>query len=196
MRERVSPVEVSVILICFLSLAGCLQTETQAVQQKPAGPALEYLGAWGTRGDGPGQLQDPVSIAGDALGNAYIADPGTGFVHKFGSQGKALLSFQEDGLKHPQSIAVDGGGAIYVSDPVRASVFIFVPGGDHYRELRLRTRASAANFLSVAIADDGLIYIFDSDASKVFTYNPRLRLEQTWGLPGSSSAPTKMLRAD
>jgi hypothetical protein len=191
MRGRVSPVEILIIFICILSLVGCLQTETQAVQQKPAGPALEYLGAWGTKGDGPGQLQDPVSIAADALGNAYIVDPGTGFVHKFGSQGKALLSFQEDGLKHPQSIAVDSGGAMYVSDPVRASVFIFVPGGDHYRELRLRTRPSAANFLSVAIADDGLIYIFDSDASKVFTYNSRLRLEQTWGLAGSSPHPQK-----
>src|ERR1700732_5306169 len=191
MRKRISPVGIILIFICFLSLAGCLQTETQAVQQKPAGPALEYLGAWGTKGDGPGQLQDPVSIAADALGNAYIADPGTGFVHKYGSQCKALLSFQQDVLKHPQSIAVDSGGAIYVSDPVRASVFIFVPGGDHYRELRLRKRARAANFLSVAIADDGLIYIFDSDASKVFIYNPRLRLEQNWGLPESSPHPHK-----
>jgi len=179
------------ILPCFLSIAGCLQTETQAVQQKPPAPALEYLGAWGTKGDGPGELQDPVSIAADSLGNAYIADPGTGFIHKFASQGKALLSFQQDGLKHPQSIAVDSGGAIYVSDPARGSIFIFPPGGDHSRELRLRTRTNLANFLSIVVADDGLIYIFDSDAAKVFTYNPRLRLEQTWGLPVSSSRAQK-----
>jgi DNA-binding beta-propeller fold protein YncE len=187
MRDRYPFVGVSLILFCFLSIAGGLQTETQAVQLRPPAAALEYIGAWGTKGDGPGELQDPVSIAADNLGNAYIADPGTGFIHKFASYGKALLSFQEDGLKHPQSIAVDGGGAIYVTDPARASVFIFLPGGDHYRELRLRSRPSTANFLSVAVADDGLIYIFDSDAAKVLAYNSRFRLEQTWEMPTSGS---------
>ncbi|MGD0543620.1 MAG: NHL repeat-containing protein [Candidatus Acidiferrales bacterium] len=187
MRDRYPFVGVSLILFCFLSIAGGLQTETQAVQLRPPAAALEYIGAWGTKGDGPGELQDPVSIAADNLGNAYIADPGTGFIHKFASYGKALLSFQEDGLKHPQSIAVDGGGAIYVTDPARASVFIFLPGGDHYRELRLRSRPSTGNFLSVAVADDGLIYIFDSDAAKVLAYNSRFRLEQTWEMPTSGS---------
>jgi DNA-binding beta-propeller fold protein YncE len=187
MRDRYPFVGVSLILFCFLSIAGGSQTETQAVQLRPPAAALEYIGAWGTKGDGPGELQDPVSIAADNLGNAYIADPGTGFIHKFASYGKALLSFQEDGLKHPQSIAVDGGGAIYVTDPARASVFIFLPGGDHYRELRLRSRPSTANFLSVAVADDGLIYIFDSDAARVLAYNSRFRLEQTWEMPTSGS---------
>ena len=192
MRDCDSCLGISLILFCFLSIAGCLQTETQAVQQKPPAAALEYVGAWGTKGEGPGELQDPVSIAADNLGNAYIADPGTGFIHKFASHGKALLSFQEDGLKHPQSIAVDSGGAIYVTDQARCSVFIFPPGGDHYRELRLRTRPSAANFLSVVVADDGLIYVFDSDAAKVFAYNSRFRLEQTWVLPANGSRPAKI----
>ena len=169
----------SVVLVTLvLSLAGYRQGETQ----KPVGLALEYIGAWGSRGEGPGELQDPVSIAADALGNIFIADPGTGFIHKFAPQGKALLSFQEDGLKHPQSIAVDGGGAIYVTDPARGSIFIFLPSGDHHRELRLRTRPSASNFLSVAVTEDGLIHVLDSDASKVFTFNSRLRLERTWAL--------------
>src|ERR1700693_1930619 len=129
MRDGDSCLGVSFILFCFLWIAGCLQTETQPVQQKPPAAALEYVGAWGTKGQGPGELQDPVSITADNLGNAYIADPGTGFIHKFASHGKALLSFQEDGLKHPQSIAVDSGGAIYVTDQARCSGFIFPPGG-------------------------------------------------------------------
>ena len=49
------------------------------------------MGAWGSKGDGPGELQDPVSIAVDALGNVYIADPGTGFVHKFGHKVRHCL---------------------------------------------------------------------------------------------------------
>jgi hypothetical protein len=176
-----------VIFVCLLLISGSWQAGTRAMQQRPLGLALEYIGEWGSKGDGPGQLQDPASIAADTLGNVFIADPGTGFIHKFAPRGKALLSFQQDGLKHPQSIAVDNGGAIYVTDPARDSVFIFFPGGEEnrYRELRLRTHASANNSLSVAVAADGLIHVFDADASKCFTFNARLRLEQTWAPPGS-----------
>ena len=193
MLNRISFLGALLIFICILSTAGPGQTETHALQQKPVGLALEYIGEWGSQGDGPGQLQDPASIAADTLGNVFIADPATGFIHKFAPRGKALLSFQQDGLKHPQSIAVDNGGAIYVTDPARGSVFIFFPGGEgnRYRELRLKTRASASNSLSVAVAADGLIHVFDADASKCFTFNARLRLEQTWIPPGSDPRATK-----
>lgn len=193
MRNRILCLSALAVYVCFFVLTGTWQTEALAVQQRPIGLALEYVGEWGSAGDGPGQLRDPASIAADTLGNVFIADPGTGFIHKFASRGKALLSFQQDGLKHPQSIAVDRGGAIYVTDPARGSVFIFYPGGEgnRYRELRLRTRASASNFLSVAVADDGLIHIFDSDASKCFSFNPRLRLEQTWAPPGGNPRAKK-----
>lgn len=193
MRNRISSFGALLISICILSVAGPWQSETRAVQQKSAGLALEYIGEWGSEGDGPGQLQDPASIASDTLGNVFIADPGTGFIHKFAARGKALLSFQQDGLKHPQSIAVDRGGAIYVTDPARGSVFIFFPGGEgnRYRELRLRTHAEASNFLSVTVADDGSIHVFDADASKCFTFNAGLRLQQTWAPPGSNLRAAK-----
>jgi len=194
MRNRTSCFGVLAIFICAILITGPWQSKTQAVQQRPVGLALEYMGEWGTQGDGPGQLQDPASIAADTLGNVFIADPGTGFIHKFAPRGKALLSFQEVGLKHPQSIAVDNGGVIYVTDPARGSVFIFFPGGegDRYRELRLRTHASASNYLSVAVTNDEIIHVFDADASKCFTFNARLRLEQTWAPPGSDPRAKKV----
>jgi hypothetical protein len=194
MRNRTSSFGILAVSICAFLIAGSWHTETQALQQRPLGLALEYIGEWGSKGDGPGQLQDPASIAADTLGNVFIADPGTGFIHKFAPRGKALLSFQEDGLKHPQSIAVDNGGVIYVTDPARGSVFLFFPGGEgnRYRELRLRTHASPSNSLSVAVAADGLIYIFDADASKCFTFDARLRLEQTWAPPGGDPRAKKI----
>jgi hypothetical protein len=75
---------------------------------------------------------------------------------------------------------VDRGGALYVTDPVRNSVFIFMPSGDAYRELRLRTRPLAGNPLSAAVGDDGVIHVLDPHAGKVFSYTPRMRLVQTW----------------
>lgn len=137
-------------------------------------------------------MQDPASIATDKIGNVYIVDAGSRFVHKFGPSGKPLLSFQEDSLRHPQSIAVDLGGAIYVTDPVRKSVFVCLPSGerDRYHELHLRTHSGKENVLGVGVADDGLIYVLDSNAGKISAFNARFRLALSWQ-PREEAADSK-----
>lgn len=187
MRTRLHVVSLVLTLTTFMLTCGCTLLTTQAQSQPSAAPPLEYLGAWGTKGEQPGQLAEPVSIATDTLGNVYIADARSRFVDKFSSQGKPLLSFQEDALKHPGWITVDRGGAIYVADPVRNAIFIFKPDGDHHSELRLRSRATKENTLSVAVGWDGLINVLDSNAAKVFTFTPRFRLVQSWQLPNDTS---------
>jgi hypothetical protein len=180
MANRAMIFGAALLLYCSVAVSGCSQATSEPLPPAPATPTLQYLGQWGAAGNGPGQLQQPSGIATNSLGDIFIVDSGSSFIHKFAPEGKPLLSFQEDGLNHPQSIAVDHGGAFYVTDPVRNSVFIFMPNGDHYRELRLRTRAVAGNALSAAVGDDGLIHVFDQHAGKVFSYTPRLRLVQTW----------------
>jgi DNA-binding beta-propeller fold protein YncE len=180
-----NPTAVATLILCMLSIActsACEPFASKAEAEKPTGPPLEYLGAWGARGDGPGHLQEAAGIATDKIGNIYIADAGSRFVHKFGPTGKPLLSFQEDSLKHPQSIAVDLGGAIYVTDPVRKSVFICLPSGerDRFHELHLKTKSGKENTLGVSVADDGLIYVLDSEAGKVSAFNNRFRLALSW----------------
>ena len=145
----------AVLSLC--GLIGCSRTATQAESQKPVTPAISYISSWGMRGNGPGQLDQPVSIATDRVGDVrYIADAGSYFVHKFDWRGTPLLSFQEPGLRNPQSITLDSGGAIYVTDSQRGSAFVFLPGGERYRELRLSTRAKPDDELDVAVADDGV----------------------------------------
>jgi hypothetical protein len=187
MRARLHPASLILTLLTLLATAACTLVVTEAQPQSPAAPPLEYLGSWGVKGEQPGQLAEPVSISTDAIGNVYLADAGSRFVHKFSPQGNPLLSFQEDPLKHPGWITIDHGGAIYVADPVRNSVFIFKPDGEHYRELRLRARATKENTLSVAVGWDGLIHVLDSNAAKVFTFTPRFRLVQSWQPPKDSS---------
>jgi streptogramin lyase len=188
MLPRISFASWIALLICISSLSGCSRFETEAHPQAAAAPpTLQYLGQWGAKGDGPGQLDEPAGIATDAMGNVYISDAGSQFIHKLDSLGTPLLSFQEGPLKHPQSITIDGGGAMYVSDAVRNSVFIFLPNGDKYRELHLRPRASPENEISMAVGDDGLIHVLDYAADKAFTYTPNMRMTQTW--QPSTSAP-------
>lgn len=182
MANRTAIFGAALLLYCSVALSGCSQATSQPLPppQNPVAPTLHFIGQWGSPGNGPGQLQQPSGIATNSLGDIFIVDAGSAFISKFAPEGKPLLSFQEDGLNHPQSVAVDRGGALYVTDPVRNSVFIFMPNGDAYRELRLRTRPLAGNQLSAAVGDDGVIHVLDPHAGKVFSYTPRMRLVQTW----------------
>ena len=172
---------------CIFGSAGCSRDIAQT-PAKPHLPPVEYLRAWGVKGDAPGQLKDPTTINTDSFGDVYIADAGNQFIEKFDSKGKALLSFQEGALKHPQSIALDSGGGIYVTDPVRSSVFVFFPEGDRYRELRLKTKPGNENQLSIAIGDDGRVHVLDQQSGKVFNYSaPPFRVAPAW--PVATSAP-------
>jgi hypothetical protein len=182
MGNRTAIFGAALLLSCSIALSGCSQATSEPVPlpQIAVAPTLHFIGQWGSAGNGPGQLQQPSGIATNSLGDIFIVDAGSAFISKFAPQGKPLLSFQQDGLNHPQSVSVDRGGALYVTDPVRNSVFIFMPSGEAYRELRLRTRPLAGNPLSAAVGDDGLIHVLDPHAGKVFSYTPRMRLVQTW----------------
>jgi DNA-binding beta-propeller fold protein YncE len=126
----------------------------------------------------------------------FVTNAGNAYVNKFGgSTGTPLLSLQEDGMNHPEAVTVDDGGAFYVGDPVRDSVFIFKPEGDKLKELRLKTKPSDENRISVAVGNDGLIHVLDSNAAKVFTFTPRAKLVQTW-LPGAGSSGSAATRYD
>lgn len=152
-------------------------------------PPLQYLDTWGMKGNQPGHLDQPTSIAADALGNIFIADAGSRFIHKFDPQGTPLLSFQDDWIKLPTSIAVDRGGGIYTADAARGSLSIFFPGGDRYRDFRLKTRPSSEDDLGVAVSDDGMVFVLDENAGQVFAYTSRFRLAQTWR-PLANSRPS------
>jgi hypothetical protein len=182
----------SAAVFLLLAASGCSHFSSTVQAQNPSAQPLEFVGQWGVKGDGPGQLDDPEGISTDSVGNVYIPDAGSRFVHKFAPNGTPLLSFQDDSVKEPQSIAVDYGGAIYVTDPSRGSVFVFLPDDEHehHRQLRLSTKASTENSLSVAVDDDGVIYVFDENAGKAFSFSPRFRMQRSWmAVAGSSSVP-------
>jgi len=180
LARKTWPAVMTMLLVLAWATGGCSRSETSVEASHPAPPALSYLGQWGTKGDGPGQLDQPTCIATDDVGRAYIADAGSHFVHKFDTDGTPLLSFQENALKDPQSITVDSGGAIYVTELRSKSTFVYFPDGDRYRQLRLRTRANDEDMLSVAVDDGGLIQILDAEAGRIFTFTPRLRLVKSW----------------
>ncbi|MBI1775055.1 MAG: 6-bladed beta-propeller [Proteobacteria bacterium] len=56
----------------------------------------EWLGSWGSPGDGPGQLMTPHSIAVDAEDNVYVADRGNRRIQVFDANGKLLRQITID----------------------------------------------------------------------------------------------------
>jgi tripartite motif-containing protein 71 len=193
--NRLARLIVCSALLSGLSLAiGCSDANVSAGSPEPAAaPSLQYVGAWGMKGNVAGQLSNPTSIAADPLGNLFIADAGSHFIHKFAPQGTPMLSFQDDWLRYPQSIAIDRGGAIYAADAARAGFAVFLPSGDRYRDVKLSSRPNGEDSLSVAVADDGQVFVLDSDANQVFSYTSRFRLARTWrpigASPGSKDRP-------
>jgi hypothetical protein len=186
-----------VSMVFFLPLlfcaAGCSRTSVSAETQVAPAFSISYIASWGMKGSDPGQLNQPTDLATDSLGNVYLADAGTLFIDKFTWEGRPLLSFGQPTLKDPQEIAVDSGGAIYLTDPGRGCTFVFFPEGDHTHELRLGTRPSDEDLLGVAVGEDGLIHVLDSDAGRVYTYNPNYRMVRNW--QPAANVPNARVRA-
>lgn len=171
----------------LLLLASCNRAEPLVTASTSS--ALEYQGAWGTRGSGPGQISSPIGLAADPVGNVYLADAASGFVNKFSFSGQPRLSFQDDRLNlQPSDIAVDQGGAIYVAEARRGSVIIYYPDGRRYREMRIAPAKQFRGSLRVAVDPDGSLFIAGRKPFGIRRYSRRGRLEATWATGKNHSA--------
>jgi DNA-binding beta-propeller fold protein YncE len=177
-RFRASICVFAFALAGVFALAGCGRVSRSAAAAAQL-PPLQYVGAWGTRGAGPGQLDTPIGIATDPFGRVYIVDAGTSSIEKFTAEGVPLLSFGDAALAKATAIAVDRGGGIYVTEGDR--VQIFLPEGDKFRISRGGLQGAAG----VAVDFDGTYYVTDRVLCRVVAFDARGRLARTWGRRGT-----------
>jgi streptogramin lyase len=171
-----------VTLFAGLFAASCARRTNPAPKpQQP--PPFEFLGAWGDKGEGPGKLDAPVAFATDALGRVFFADPGSGFVHKFESNGTPLLSFEDSRLLHAAGIAVDSGGAIYIADAEHGNILIFFPDGTFLRAMQMAPQPHLSGPLGISVDDQGNLYVPDPGGSRVMKFDGRGRLAKSWKVP-------------
>jgi sugar lactone lactonase YvrE len=188
----------ALLLLCVSPIgAGCSASSgREAPQAKPAGPPIEFLGAWGAKGNGPGLLDQPRSIATDDFAAVYLADAGAPdrFINKFTRGGHPLQSFEPNTqIKNPCAGAVDHGGAIYVLECGAGVLYLFSPEGKFIHAIRGGITASAKPS-SVAVDYGGRIYIAESGAKKVLTYTPQGHLLGALG--ATKSTPNNFIGAD
>ena len=89
------------------------------------------IAAWGARGEGAGQVFDPIAFAVDRRGRVYVADWSGPRVIVFDSRGTFVHQWDAragdaPGLRYPSGLAIDPRGRVYVVD--RASPRIHVLG--------------------------------------------------------------------
>jgi sugar lactone lactonase YvrE len=185
-----SPNLIAAAWICFSAIvAGCSRPAQTAAAPAPP-PPFEYVDAWGTHGDGPGQFGKPVAITSDSESIIYIADAATGFINKFSSSGEPRLSFQDDRSNlRPADIAVDAGSAIYVADCRRGTVAIFFSDGMRHRELRTNALSAERESLHIAVDAYGTIYVTAKHPYGIRKFSPALRPSGSWGGAASKGAP-------
>ncbi|MFZ0820813.1 MAG: hypothetical protein WAM91_12145 [Candidatus Acidiferrales bacterium] len=188
MRSAAPTPAIGTALLFALALtlfsSGCsTSAKDSVVHAKPAPPPIEFLGAWGAKGVGPGMLSDPRAIAADAFGEVYIVDAGSPshFIQKFTRDGHPLFSFQPLAPIHnPCASAIDLGGAIYSLECGPGALYIFKPEGDLLRAIRGGLGAPARPS-SVTIGNDGRIYIAESHSKRVLRYTSHGSFIGAWG---------------
>ena len=118
----------------------------------------------------------PLGIAFDAAGDAYISDVGGGttVIRVFGADGKQIRTFGgSSSLDHPNGIAVAADGTAYVTDTANGRLQVFDASGNR---IGLVERGQAEGNLGLPVGigfdDNGRIQIADSSGSKVQVYAP------------------------
>ncbi|MCH8102979.1 MAG: hypothetical protein IIB28_07485, partial [Chloroflexi bacterium] len=93
-------------------------------------PEGRFLMKWGSAGSGDGQFRTPFSIAVDASGNVYVAEPFNHRVQVFSPEGRFLMKWGSEGSGDgqflvPALIALDGSGNVFVADLDNHRVQVF-----------------------------------------------------------------------
>jgi DNA-binding beta-propeller fold protein YncE len=148
----------------------------------------EWIGQWGTPGDGPGEINRPSGMAFDANDNLYLVDSVNHRVQVFTKEGKFLSAWGRLGtgdgeFDHPWGIDIDKDGNVYVADWRNDRIQKFSPDGQF-----LMTFGSSGQGegefnrpTGVAVDKDGTIYVADykNDRLQVFNADGRFITQLT-----------------
>ncbi|MBC5764033.1 6-bladed beta-propeller [Ramlibacter albus] len=93
----------------------------------------KLLATWGSRGDGPGELNYPTHLS-LANGTLYVTDTLNARVQGFDADGKPVLRFGQRGLYignlvRPKGVAADDEGNVYVIESMHDTLLVFDPKG-------------------------------------------------------------------
>lgn len=131
--------------------------------------AASSLTPFGTPGTGSGQMQRPMGVAVDAVGNIWVVDRENNRVLKFDKDGNFLSQFGSTGsstgqFSDPRGIAVSPNGNIWVTDLGNRRVQGFNSNGEFIRAISFQTGAQP---YAVAAGPGGALWVTDIGLHRV-----------------------------
>jgi hypothetical protein len=123
-------------------------------------------------------LQSPKQVAGDSLGNSYVADSTLGTVEMYppGQTSTVVGTAFGTGLTAPTGVAVDGAGDLYIGDTGKVYEIPFINGAlVPAQQTTLQT--GLGNHLNLAADAAGNVYVADADDKQIVKVsNPQMGL--------------------
>ena len=128
----------------------------------------EWIGKWGTPGDGDGELNRPSGLAFDADDNLYLVDSLNDRIQVFTKDGKFLDKWGRAGsgdgeFNMPWGIDIDSKGDVYVADWRNDRIQKLTPDGRFLMKFG-SSGTGDGEFnrpTSVAVDKQGIIYVTD-----------------------------------
>ena len=148
----------------------------------------EYLGKWGTWGNGDGQINGPSGLVLDKDNNLYLVDSMNNRIQKFTQDGKFLARWGGSGdgegqFNTPWGIEIDRDGDVYVADWGNHRIQKFGPDGRFLMTFGGPGRGEGEfNYPSgIAVDQDGVIYVADwmNDRLQVFDADGNFLTQRT-----------------
>lgn len=139
-------------------------------------PPYQLVHAWGERGSGAGQFNEPTGIA-VGEDEVYVSDARNRRVQVFDRHGRFRREFGQS-LQRPMNLDFHGG-RLYVADFFTDRILVYEPGG------KLLEAIAPVDGLhnpgGVAVRADGSILIADTYAHRVLLVSSEGNVLRSWG---------------
>lgn len=138
----------------------------------------DWIGQWGTPGDGDGEINRPSGMAFDKDNNLYMVDSVNHRIQVFTKEGKFLFKWGVNGsgdgeLNFPWGIDIDKNGDVFVADWRNDRIQKFTPDGQFLMKFGSSGQGDGEfnRPTGVAVDQDGTIYVtdFKNDRLQVFS---------------------------
>lgn len=135
----------------------------------------KYSGAWGGRGDAPGQFRSLDDIAVDVDGMIWAADASRSAVNVFTPDGlleRVVSGFESAWFVKPQLVAVDPAGGVVVYDQSRKQVVAGTRDGAYRWTFDLQQHMGGKELYDLTVDPTGVVYLASKDKSRVAVVDP------------------------
>ena len=161
-------------------------------------PEGKYIGQFGTKGSGTGQLNDPTGITIDSVGHIWVVDSGNGRVEEFGSEGKYVSQVGSKGSENgefekPTGVAIDNKGDIWVTDTGNERVEEFNSEGKYIRKSGVYGTGNGdfKEPRGVAIDAKGNLWVTDAGNGRVEEFSSEGTYLTKFGTKGTKEGQLK-----